>query len=143
MDPLGATSSWLHGSTLLRTQQTLGLNAKRAGPAQPAAFWHLQDSVACLWGNKTWEGCEFLLLFSCLRVASPSFRTVLYGIANTTDTSSCGESQHAFRNVANLITHSFPRKIRCHDQLLGKNHCPRHLGKRKKCVCQPKHQGDS
>lgn len=49
MNPFGAAAGRLHGTTLLGTQQTLGLNTKSTGPAQPAAFWHLQDTVTGLY----------------------------------------------------------------------------------------------
>lgn len=48
MHPLGPTARGLHRSSLLGTQQTLGLNAQGARPAQPAALWDLEDSIAGL-----------------------------------------------------------------------------------------------
>lgn len=46
--PLGPAAGGLHRSSFLGTQQTLGLNAQGARPAQPAALWDLEDSVAGL-----------------------------------------------------------------------------------------------
>lgn len=46
--PLGAAPGGLHGAALLGAQEALGLDAQRAGPAQPAALGHLQDPVTRL-----------------------------------------------------------------------------------------------
>lgn len=48
MHPLGAAPGGLHGAALLGAQEALGLDAQRAGPAQPAALGHLQDPVTRL-----------------------------------------------------------------------------------------------
>lgn len=48
VDPLGPAAGGLHGSALLGAQQTLGLQPQGARPAQPAALWDLEDSVAGL-----------------------------------------------------------------------------------------------
>lgn len=48
MDPLGPTAGGLHGSALLGTQQTLWLKPQGTRPAQPAALWDLEDSIAGL-----------------------------------------------------------------------------------------------
>lgn len=117
VDPLGATPGRLHGTTLLGAQQTLRPNAKRAGPAQPAAFRHLQDPITRLHSHlqkrerKQREKHAFLLLFSCPHVASHNSQDVLYGISNTTETLACGGSRDASINLANHITCSFPKQI--------------------------------
>jgi len=117
MDPLGATPGRLHGTTLLGTQQTLGLDTKCARPAQPAAFRHLQDPVTRLYshlqkrGRKQRKQHAFLLRFSCLHVASHTSQNVLYGISNAIEISACGGSWDASMNLANHTTHSFLKKI--------------------------------
>lgn len=92
MDPLGTAPGRLHSTTLLGTQQTLGLNAERAGPAQPAAFRHFQDPITCLCSHlrkregKQREQHALLLLFSCLHIPSHNSPNVLHGVSNTTET---------------------------------------------------------
>lgn len=137
MDPLGAAPGRLHGATLLGTQQTLGLNAKRAGPAQPAAFRHLQDPVTRLDSHvqkrqrKQRNQCVFLLLFSCLHIASRNSQNVLYAISNTIEHQLVAD----LINLAKHITYSFPKKIfsvkgeEVMTSCYTKKRCPLQLGK--------------
>lgn len=52
MDPFCPAAGGLQRSAPLGAQQTLGLDAKGAGPAQPAPNGHLQDAIARLWGHE-------------------------------------------------------------------------------------------
>lgn len=72
--PLGAAPGGFHGAAFLGAQEALGLQAQRAGPAQPAALGHLQDPVArLLHGHQGTENKANTMLFlSSLHTASHS-----------------------------------------------------------------------